>query len=427
MSSGTKRKATSDDMQQQQPAGGEDQPLPGKLGADLLRGLQDPDACDITLVGSDGGRVPAFRTILALRSKVFGRMLLGDFKEGRSDEIRLEYHSAILKDLVEYCCSDGIARFDAYLKSDKIKPEEGMATLRDMVTVAAAGDFFGLKGLYSYVVEDMLGTIIRQDTSRSDVNGDTRYFDICTIWDESLKQASLNELQSLAFDAIEGNTFHTLVRGASSGASVLSPDALLRLVQDDRLVVHADDLLTAVQDWSGTEIHGLSREERMEIARNCASKIDLRFASVDQAVQLVENDGSGLLESNMVVKALKERTNNELIWVYGAGTSCVNGLYRETVGTVAGVHVMYMYEKDATLDGEAIKLFVYNYEGTWHLSAPRVGGQEVLGTDDDRVFYTTEEGSANVSTHIHHTLSWKIAGLGIEPAPKAQMTRELGS
>eukprot|EP00562_Extubocellulus_spinifer_P013267 CAMPEP_0178553758 /NCGR_PEP_ID=MMETSP0697-20121206/7981_1 /TAXON_ID=265572 /ORGANISM="Extubocellulus spinifer, Strain CCMP396" /LENGTH=426 /DNA_ID=CAMNT_0020186683 /DNA_START=60 /DNA_END=1340 /DNA_ORIENTATION=- len=422
MSSGTKRKAPSP------PAGGdEDEPLPGKLGADLLRGLRDADACDITLVGSDGGTVPAFRTILALRSKVFGRMLLGDFKEGRSDEIRLEYHSTILKDVVEYCCSDGIARFDAYFKSDTTKPEEDIATLRDMVTVAAASHFFGLKGLYSYVVEDMLGTIIRQDTRRPGANRDARCFDICTIWDESLKQASLHELQSLALDAIEDNTFHTLVRdvGGFSGVAVLSPDALLRLVQDDRLVVHANDLLSAVHEWSETEIHGLGREERMEIARNCASKIDIRFASARNALQLVESDGSGLLDSDRAVKALKDRAENEFIWVYGAGTSCVNGIYRESEYLVNGEH--FVYEKDATLDGEAIKFFVYNRRGRWHLSAPRVGGQEVLATDDDRAFYKSEKDPANdpLSPYVHHTLSWKTAGLGIEPAPKAQMTRQL--
>lgn len=96
-------------------------------------------------------------------------------------------------------------------------------------------------------------------------------------------------------------------------------------MQDDWLFVHSDDLLLTVQLWSETDFSGLGKEERMEIARNCASKIDLGFASADQALRLVELDGSGLLDSDKVLKAFKERTEKQFVWVYGAGTSCVNG------------------------------------------------------------------------------------------------------
>ena len=34
-----------------------------KLTNDLLETLENPDLCDVTLIGSDGGRVPAIREI----------------------------------------------------------------------------------------------------------------------------------------------------------------------------------------------------------------------------------------------------------------------------------------------------------------------------------------------------------------------------
>ena len=70
---------------------------PGVLSRDLLVGLQDPDKfCDLTLICSDEGRLPAIRSILAMRSPVLERMLLGSFQEAQSDEIRLYFPSRVL-------------------------------------------------------------------------------------------------------------------------------------------------------------------------------------------------------------------------------------------------------------------------------------------------------------------------------------------
>ena len=50
--------------------GTEPSPRGKKLSNDLLSSLDDPDLCDVTLVGSDGSRVPAVRAYLSARSDV---------------------------------------------------------------------------------------------------------------------------------------------------------------------------------------------------------------------------------------------------------------------------------------------------------------------------------------------------------------------
>ena len=60
-----------------------------KLGNDLLATLENPDLCDVTLIGSDGGRVPAIRVYLSARSEVLQHLLVGQFKEASEDEVHI--------------------------------------------------------------------------------------------------------------------------------------------------------------------------------------------------------------------------------------------------------------------------------------------------------------------------------------------------
>ena len=79
-----------------------------KLTNDLLATLENPDLCDVTLVGSDGGRVPAIRVYLSARSDVLQHLLVGQFKEASEEEVHMDYPAAVLKALVHFCCTDTI-------------------------------------------------------------------------------------------------------------------------------------------------------------------------------------------------------------------------------------------------------------------------------------------------------------------------------
>jgi hypothetical protein len=58
------------------------------------------------LKGTDGVLVPAVRVVLAIRSKVFRRMLYGDFVEAKKFVVELGYSGEVLRAIVEYICSD---------------------------------------------------------------------------------------------------------------------------------------------------------------------------------------------------------------------------------------------------------------------------------------------------------------------------------
>ncbi|CAB9506386.1 expressed unknown protein [Seminavis robusta] len=80
------------------------------LKSDMLRALEDDandNLKDVTLVGSDGGRVSANKAVLAIRSPVFQRMFFGNFQERDSDEVKMDnYPSIVLQVVVKYCYVD---------------------------------------------------------------------------------------------------------------------------------------------------------------------------------------------------------------------------------------------------------------------------------------------------------------------------------
>lgn len=61
---------------------------------------------DITLKGTDGIAVHANRCLLASRSKVFDKMLYGQFSEASTAVVELPYTGEVLKSLVSYIYTD---------------------------------------------------------------------------------------------------------------------------------------------------------------------------------------------------------------------------------------------------------------------------------------------------------------------------------
>eukprot|EP00562_Extubocellulus_spinifer_P008705 CAMPEP_0178507160 /NCGR_PEP_ID=MMETSP0696-20121128/20072_1 /TAXON_ID=265572 /ORGANISM="Extubocellulus spinifer, Strain CCMP396" /LENGTH=462 /DNA_ID=CAMNT_0020136631 /DNA_START=35 /DNA_END=1423 /DNA_ORIENTATION=- len=457
--SGAKRKASSEaEAVEEVPTatGGGDQPLPGKLGADLLSRLRnDPHLCDVTLVGSDGGRVQATRAILVMRSRVFERMLMGDFKEGGCDEIEMAYSSVVVGYVVEYCYSDEVQGFGYFIrtkeknvkryfirtkeknvkrnfirtKEENVKREEGIKMIRSMVTVVAAADFFELKGLYSYV-EDMLKELI----ARSPWQGNRKCFNACVIWDESLKCASLMTLQARALRKIEQNPRRQLLSGKCHdgliGVAMLSPESLVRLLEDDSLLVHAETLFHAIMVWSKVEDHDIQKEERMEVARKCASTIELRFIPAEVILHVVSE--SGLIDPAKQIEVLKEQQGTKSVYVHKAGSPEVNGWYKESETKING-WTAYVKCDTSKLDGEIVRVYICHAKAgnngyyRWTISAPPIGEEAVTGTDADRVFYVSRASSPRGLEHVSSADDWLSGALGSYPPPRLMLTKSLKS
>ena len=83
------------------------------LALDLLSALEDDESDgfkDVTLIGSDGGRVSATKAVLAIRSPVFRKMFFGEFREAsaKCDSVQMNYSAVVLNIVVKYCYTDEI-------------------------------------------------------------------------------------------------------------------------------------------------------------------------------------------------------------------------------------------------------------------------------------------------------------------------------
>lgn len=78
------------------------------LVMDLHSHLNDVDIADVQLVGTDGKIVVAVRSLLAMRSPFFKKLLFGSFRESYLEQVKLGYSSLVIKAVVEYCYTDEI-------------------------------------------------------------------------------------------------------------------------------------------------------------------------------------------------------------------------------------------------------------------------------------------------------------------------------
>jgi len=91
---------------------------------DFIREMEDDDSVikDVTLVGSDGGRVSATKRVLAIRSPVFRQMFNGNFQESREDcdSVQLNYPAQVLRTVVSYCSTNIIDLTYYFEDGDKL-------------------------------------------------------------------------------------------------------------------------------------------------------------------------------------------------------------------------------------------------------------------------------------------------------------------
>ena len=83
-----------------------------------LDSLQNPEFCDIKIVGSDGGEIAASKLLLRLRSSYFHCMFSQRWEvESRDATVELPFTKAVLEKLVRYLYSGQLACEDMSLPS----------------------------------------------------------------------------------------------------------------------------------------------------------------------------------------------------------------------------------------------------------------------------------------------------------------------
>jgi len=389
---------------------------PGVLGKDLLKGLQDPDRfCDITLVGSDEGRAPAIRSILAMRSPVLDRMLLGSFQEAQSDEIQLDFPSDVLRSAVEWCVSDTVESFVEFQDMQKDgeeddgipleKENEIIATLQTLVETAACAHYLELKSLQDWL-EVMLGELM---------NGNFAF--ALTVWDSATKcGAGLANLCASALQIVRKH--HKKCLGLEPDTSgcfleALSAEGLEALVQNTHFIPHALDMFHAVYKWSNGS-DGSDQKTRRNKARACAAQIDLLWIPPKLLLSVVR--ASGLFEQKKILDAATEYAESagpRSVCIVGAGSSFVNGVYKMAAYKLDGWPV---YEMKVEHEGKGITIGLCRTENNHlFLSSPGEGKDQIYGSTDDIDFYGCNMGD---NSEFESGLTWQATGNGKEPPPK---------
>ena len=158
--------------------------------------------------------------------------------------------------------------------------------------------------------------------------------------------------------------------------------------------------------------------DRMAIAKQCASQIELRLIQPTKLLGAVQE--SGLYDSGVIIQVLREQSNGRAVFVAGAGTEYVNGWYKPSEMAAQGL--CKVYEKEGTVDGAAARIFlsqkiVQGGPGSWFISVPPAGAG-ILSPSDRKLYWS------NNKTKLTPFNVWvKDDGMvGEEPCPRAVLT-----
>ena len=296
----------------------EPSPRGKKLAHDLLTSLDDPDLCDVTLVGSDGGRVPAVRAYLSARSDVLKHLLVGRFKEASEEEVRMDYPSAVIRALVHFCCTDKVPKL-LELGSDD-DPAESLRLSAKLVTAA---DYYGLDSL-----KEKTNQRIKEFTK---ANKSLKGLNTCVLLQEASASPSLMKYYGSVLYTIQRNPDLLLAKGGSqpAGVTFLSSENLFKIVDDNLLRACAWILFQAIKAWvdKGTYEEEMSPEDRREFAKKCCARLDFRMISPPDLLGPVSE--SGLVDQPIILQTLQKQWKGNVIGIYGAANQDVNGVYEE--------------------------------------------------------------------------------------------------
>ncbi len=376
-----------------------------KLGTDLLATLEDPDLCDVTLVGSDGGRVPAVRVFLSARSEILKHLFNGQFREATEEEVRMDYPAAVLKAIVHFCCTDDISDLRA-LDADILE------STRLAIKLFDAADYYGL---------DLLKTKVLVAVHKL-INSEIIWWGrcMCCAFEEASQKPSLRAICHGLYNNIVSSPGVLTTRGRP-GVTLLSSTNLCALVEEPALRARASLLYQAIKVWFDNsspvdeETFG-SDEDRRTFAKQLATNLELRMMTPNSLVGPVRH--SGLVEPENIIQALEIQSRLGMLGIYGcivgdgppaADRLEVNGVYEEipvksNFEVVAGDHptrVLHQrrFEKRGKPGTGELNLTIISYfKGTgaqrqqcFKLLAPPTGAGNLVLTSTDYDVLTVEK------------------------------------
>mmetsp|Transcript_6665 Transcript_6665/g.11835 ORF Transcript_6665/g.11835 Transcript_6665/m.11835 type:complete len:313 (+) Transcript_6665:237-1175(+) len=301
------------------------------LSTDLMAHLGDEHMMDLHLLGSDGVKVPAFRTILACRSDVFHKMLFGDFEESKSNVVKLGYKSEVLRAVVEFCITDNVLLFDGRVDED---------AAREIVQLIACAHFLNMTALQNKA-QILAETLLEMHKHLA-----------CAIYDEaSLLGDPVEPVKLEALTIIREFPGDSLL--SKSGVSFLNAEALSELIGDDGMICEEMTLFLALHKWVVTS-ESETNPDRLSIAKAIAAA-HIRLSSINPSDLTGIVRKSCLVDERSIFEALESQAllaekesgmlfiknrkmKPDCVKVSGAGTVAVDVVYEEH-GLGMGYHV----------------------------------------------------------------------------------------
>ena len=128
---------------------------------------KDETFLDIQLQGSDGVIVRGNRHLLAARSDVFHKMLLGDYSEASKDTIPIGFAGHILQAVVRYMLTDKTTILkDIPKNATEVGQDDALSSMKNLLQLMDAAAFFNLPKLCELAF-DVLSRSLRSTPSFS--------------------------------------------------------------------------------------------------------------------------------------------------------------------------------------------------------------------------------------------------------------------
>lgn len=235
---------------------------------------------DVTLVGSDGSRVSAVRFLLAARSEVFGKMLYGDFKEGSSKEITMNYEEEVLQVIVDYSFGETI----------QYEFTEDPKSAHTFVQIFDCAHFLGMTRLEQGTIKILNDycTKTKKHPLRS----------LCVIYDDATNNPAAGELMKISLKHLSSDMV-TLKDGVSS----LGRKALEQIVCDPRIDAKEIELFNLVREWLSVSP---VEESRISSAKDCITKC-INISKIHPSDLIASVKESNLVPERMLLTAFSEQ------------------------------------------------------------------------------------------------------------------------
>jgi hypothetical protein len=267
----------------------------------IQRLLTDSRITDVELEGTDGVRLPGCKGLLAARSEVFERMLLGQFSESTEAVVKVGYPGDVLKQVVRYCYTDELD-LSSVTSATNDQSDAGNSDgatskkefIHQLLLLADAANYFELSQLRQSVIQKA-NELLKQHPQAS------------FSYLEEAKCVGCAEVLQEALTTIQTH-LPKLVSSAAESIRELSPVTLMEVLQqthspcEERLLYQLLEVWSDVSADSSPDIasdrHKIASEQLASLIR-----LDLIPASVLER----QVTPGGLMEERDINVAYREQ------------------------------------------------------------------------------------------------------------------------